>query len=220
MKPTTSITLPAEDLATLAAEINRRHRQGVAATQAGLENYHAAGVALLKAKKLVAHGEWQRWLAQSCPGVSLRTCQRYMALAREWDPKNDTVSFLETAWERACGRTQEVEVVEIQGTTTSETEPEHVHFEMRSERQAAAPSEKPAWEPDDDEDELPRRRERPFTHRYKKVMGILQQSIDFCSETLNELKSEREEGTLTRDYFLTICKNVESHFTMKRIQMF
>ena len=60
--------------------------------QEALEAALAAGRALLEAKELVPHGQWQAWLYANLPGISVRTAQRYM-LAAERSGKNDTVSF-------------------------------------------------------------------------------------------------------------------------------
>jgi hypothetical protein len=41
------------------------------------------GHALIKAKELVPHGDWELWLASNCPLVKKRNAQRYMAEARK-----------------------------------------------------------------------------------------------------------------------------------------
>ena len=48
-----------------------------------------AGKYLIEAKVLLGHGTWLGWLKENCKGVSEKTAQRYMTLA-----KSDTVSVL------------------------------------------------------------------------------------------------------------------------------
>lgn len=38
------------------------------------------GIALFKAKKLVKHGEWEKWMDKNCPNIGIRTAQKYMKL--------------------------------------------------------------------------------------------------------------------------------------------
>ena len=40
------------------------------------------GKALIEARAIVGHGDWLKWLKKECKGVSDRTCQRYMKLAK------------------------------------------------------------------------------------------------------------------------------------------
>jgi hypothetical protein len=80
------------DLKALAAEINRDHAAGEESTRRGLEHFRAVGEALLKAKKLVGHGQWLAWLKTNVH-FSSRQAQRYMNMAEEWG-KCDMMSHL------------------------------------------------------------------------------------------------------------------------------
>jgi hypothetical protein len=139
MKPTPALVRAAEDLVQLAAQINRYHQKGLAAYQAGVEQFHAAGLALLKAKALVPHGGWLDWLAKNCADLQPREAHRYMALAKSHDAKNDTVSHLQETWLALCGRTPEAEepapsagrtsgdtTVPLQFLETKPSPPQHV----------------------------------------------------------------------------------------------
>lgn len=79
-------------LAALAADIRAAHQDSCRAAITLAERALAAGTALIEAKRLVAHGEWQPWLRENC-GLSERTARRYMALAASgW--KTATVAAL------------------------------------------------------------------------------------------------------------------------------
>lgn len=86
------------ELTKLAERINAEHEAGQEATKKGLAHYHAAGVALLKAKQRCGHGKWSKWLKANVPTISERRVQRYMALA-----KCDVTSDLEEEWRRILG---------------------------------------------------------------------------------------------------------------------
>jgi hypothetical protein len=70
-----------DDLATLAAAINRAHAEGERLTHRGLEHFHAAGEALLKAKAQCGHGKWLKWLKDNIQ-FSGRQARNYMQLAK------------------------------------------------------------------------------------------------------------------------------------------
>jgi phage N-6-adenine-methyltransferase len=78
MKPITMT----EALEMLATRINAEHNAYIAAHKKGLAHAMRAGKLLMQAKELLEHGEWLPWLEQHCPGVSVRTVQLYMRLAR------------------------------------------------------------------------------------------------------------------------------------------
>jgi hypothetical protein len=67
-------------LADLAARIRAEHEATGAALKRGLAHAIAAGDLLLEAKAKLKHGKWLPWL-ETC-GISERTAQRYMRLAR------------------------------------------------------------------------------------------------------------------------------------------
>jgi len=46
---------------------------------------------LLKARKLVPHGDWEDWVAQNVKGIQYRTAQNYMRLAGEINMREDTI---------------------------------------------------------------------------------------------------------------------------------
>ena len=67
-------------LADLRERLKSEHAGVAAGLQAGLAHAMTAGGILIEAKGLVPHGQWLPWLV-SC-GLSERTAQRYMRLAR------------------------------------------------------------------------------------------------------------------------------------------
>lgn len=69
---------------TLAAEILDAHNACLAAMSTALDHAKRAGDLLNSAKGQAKHGEWLPWLATNCPGISARTAQGYMRIAREW----------------------------------------------------------------------------------------------------------------------------------------
>jgi hypothetical protein len=68
-------------LPVLAATISEHLEAAETATRRGLEHAIAAGLLLIEAKELVAHGEWIPWLKANCR-LSPRQAQVYMRLAR------------------------------------------------------------------------------------------------------------------------------------------
>ena len=78
-------------LPTLASEILDAHQRCKASVREALDAALTAGRALLEAKELVPHGQWQDWLRANVSEVSVRTVQRYMRAAEK--AKNDSVSF-------------------------------------------------------------------------------------------------------------------------------
>lgn len=51
---------------------------------AAVENAFQAGLALIKLKSLVKHGDWAVTIEKKCAGISQRTAARYMKLANEF----------------------------------------------------------------------------------------------------------------------------------------
>jgi hypothetical protein len=68
-------------LPVIAASINDHLASAEAATRRALEHAIAAGLLLIEAKELVAHGEWLPWLQANCR-LSERQARTYMRLAR------------------------------------------------------------------------------------------------------------------------------------------
>ena len=54
-----------------------------------VENAFKAGLALMKLKSLVKHGDWATTIEKKCPGISQRTAARYMRLANEYRDRPD-----------------------------------------------------------------------------------------------------------------------------------
>ena len=75
-----SKNLPA--LNDLAKRINEEHEACQVAMRSAVEHAVRAGELLIEAKAGLAHGQWLPWLEGHC-GVSERTAQAYMRLARE-----------------------------------------------------------------------------------------------------------------------------------------
>jgi hypothetical protein len=71
----------AEEIAEAAREIERLHRGFMAHLAGTIDHAMVVGDALIKAKPLVGHGRWGRWLCENT-SVSESECQRYMQLAR------------------------------------------------------------------------------------------------------------------------------------------
>jgi DUF3102 family protein len=69
-------------LPIIAIGIKERLAAAESATRRGLEHAIAAGLLLIEAKELVAHGEWLDWLQANCQ-LSQRQAQTYMRLARK-----------------------------------------------------------------------------------------------------------------------------------------
>lgn len=75
-------------LPVLAADIRREHAAVGEAAARGLQHALAAGGGLIEARASLAHGAWSAWLAANVPGLSARTAQLYMQLARNRDRLN------------------------------------------------------------------------------------------------------------------------------------
>jgi hypothetical protein len=71
----------AEDLESLAQQINEREEQGVRSL---LEHAKAQGEDLLRAKKRAGHGKWLKWVEANL-SFSHDTAGRYMLIAEKWD---------------------------------------------------------------------------------------------------------------------------------------
>jgi Protein of unknown function (DUF3102) len=86
-------------LPALASSINEHLRAANAAVKRGLDHAIAAGLLLLEAKELVAHGQWLPWLQANHIGA--RQAQTYMRLARNRHKldaiKNESDSYLTIA---------------------------------------------------------------------------------------------------------------------------
>ena len=67
----------------LIAKINTAHAEAQAYAGKAIERALEAGDLLLLAKGQVDHGQWQSWLKQHCPAISVRTAQNYMKVAKE-----------------------------------------------------------------------------------------------------------------------------------------
>jgi hypothetical protein len=72
---------PCAKLARLAKRINEEHVRCIGSQPAGQQHAMKAGRFLLKAKQLVPHGDWLKWLKDNVE-VSRRTAQVYMQLAK------------------------------------------------------------------------------------------------------------------------------------------
>jgi hypothetical protein len=87
MKNTALTTTECTELKALAQIINASYKRTEDALMAAIE----CGEALVKAKEMVKHGEWEDWLEANCR-VSIRTAQRYMNLV-----ETDRLTLLEGA---------------------------------------------------------------------------------------------------------------------------
>jgi hypothetical protein len=92
-----------EDLAVLAARINRNYALGEKAERQGLPYYLRVGEDLLEAKEKVEHGQWGAWVEENFP-FSGQRARQLMKLARA--AKTLVTSDLEAlvdAWRRIQG---------------------------------------------------------------------------------------------------------------------
>ncbi len=100
------MALPTEgsnSLADLAHGIKTEHEAVCHALKRELAHAITAGNLLIEAKALIPHGGWLPWLKEHC-GVSERSAQRYMDLARHAPVKSANVAdlgieLLTPAWE-------------------------------------------------------------------------------------------------------------------------
>jgi hypothetical protein len=92
------VTKQNEQLKQYAEEVNKLHTN--IATQESLcfdhgkialKLAHQAGRILLKARELVPHGGWEKWVAENVISVGLRSCQNYMKLAFAIDHREDVI---------------------------------------------------------------------------------------------------------------------------------
>jgi hypothetical protein len=79
-----------KQLTEYAAKLNKLQAKiksnGVVLLKTGrlvLELAIEAGTILCQVKQLLPHGEWQKWLAENVNGISDRTAEKYMKLARK-----------------------------------------------------------------------------------------------------------------------------------------
>ena len=77
----TSGEVTTTDLGELAERINMRVKAAEDRAKKAVEYVIDAGILLNEAKALVAHGEWEQWLAANCT-VAPRTARAYMMLAK------------------------------------------------------------------------------------------------------------------------------------------
>jgi hypothetical protein len=98
-----AIVSAAADVRILTNEIKAAIKAGEDCRRRGVENFHQAGLVLLKVKEQLGHGKWLTWVKETL-GPKERMAQRCMKLA-----KCDIVSDLEEEWRRICGKADEVE---------------------------------------------------------------------------------------------------------------
>lgn len=75
-------------LSSLAQRINEANQNAHDSSKKAIYYAIECGDALINAKSLVKHGEWQSWLKNNCE-VSERTAQNYMKLATEYPSIED-----------------------------------------------------------------------------------------------------------------------------------
>src|SRR5215213_7167352 len=72
---------PADDLATLAGQINAAHDACMGKLAEGLAHAIRVGKLLAEAKGRVRHGQWSAWVEANCR-FGLRMAQKYLLAAR------------------------------------------------------------------------------------------------------------------------------------------
>jgi hypothetical protein len=80
------IAILSPQLIELAATVRTIHVEITDMFAQGVERAIIAGKALVAAKKLCRHGEWEFFVINECGFRTTRTAARYMQLAR-WEPK-------------------------------------------------------------------------------------------------------------------------------------
>lgn len=70
-------------LPVLAQMANDAHECAAIALRSAASSAREAGEALIEAKTMVPHGEWDAWLKANFKG-GVRTAQRYMRVAKRW----------------------------------------------------------------------------------------------------------------------------------------
>jgi len=79
---------PISDCAVAVIEFHRKAKVAENKTRElmaeAVQNAYQAGLALIKMKGLVKHGDWAGTLEKKCPGISQRTAARYMKLATDY----------------------------------------------------------------------------------------------------------------------------------------
>lgn len=78
-----------ETVNTFHSKAIHAEKQALEKISAAVENAFQAGIALIKLKSLVKHGDWADTLEKKCPGISQRTAARYMKLATEYRDRPD-----------------------------------------------------------------------------------------------------------------------------------
>jgi Protein of unknown function (DUF3102) len=79
---TATTKLSAADLNKNARLINVELKAIIEATETSAQHAITAGHILKACKDSVGHGEWEKWLGQNCPDISMRTASYYMRLAK------------------------------------------------------------------------------------------------------------------------------------------
>jgi protein gp37 len=86
--PAAAQVRPADEEATLAAEIRADHEEAERVIGKGMEAYRKVGLKLLRAKKKYGtHGKWIPWLTANMPFNRVQAW-KYMNVARKWDQAN------------------------------------------------------------------------------------------------------------------------------------
>src|SRR5437868_8988009 len=66
-------------------QINAAHDAVINAARDALQNAFRAGELLSSVKDGQDHGDWETWLSNNCPNISLRTARLYMSLSKKED---------------------------------------------------------------------------------------------------------------------------------------
>ena len=88
------VVLIETSIEVLISKINVAHAEAQAYASKAIERAIDAGDLLLLAKEKVKHGQWQSWLKEHCPAISIRTAQDYMRVARELPIEKRSAAFL------------------------------------------------------------------------------------------------------------------------------
>lgn len=83
MQQSTAVVPAEANLQQLADRANQQHRLYKSRNSSAIRHACKCGRTLLRAKKLVGHGEWSTWLKSNFIG-SERTAQAYLRIAKNW----------------------------------------------------------------------------------------------------------------------------------------
>jgi hypothetical protein len=117
------------ELVALGREVAHCHEQVRASLASALEHALQAGDALIRAKQLVRHGEWQSWLREH-GGMSVRVAQEYAFLSKRRERLGDLTQIASVR--QALGILRDVNASEPPGSPPDPHASERPHISAQS----------------------------------------------------------------------------------------